>query len=181
MGELIAVVLAGVFGAQLSRLGVSGRYRAVYVKVGKELGVDPNLLHALALQETRERANAVSPPNINATRDFGLMQINESNLSRLGLTPATATDADVMDDVRAAARLLADNKRLAPHFTKLDEISVYNAGFSTQTKAGEPKRAKLAESGTDYFNAQYVREAWAWYLLVSVASAALFPTANWQA
>lgn len=179
MGRLLGIALTLMFGTQLLRLGVSGRYRSVYEKVGKEKGVDPNLLHALALQETRERANLVSPPNANATRDYGLMQINETNLAPLGLTPATATDANVLDDVRAAAQLLADNKRRAPHLTLMDELSIYNAGFSTQTKASEPKRAKLSADGASYFNDKYVREAFTWWLLVTAASVAPLPTSNW--
>ncbi len=177
----LLIVLGVVFGgAQLARLTVPGKYRSLYKDAGARWGVDPNLLHALALQETRENPAAVSPPNANNTRDYGLMQINETNLARYGLTTSSALDP--AESVEAAAHLLSDIQARAPQLGLLDLISVYNAGFSDQdadpSTPGMQLRPKLSSIG-DYFNAQYVREAWAFYVLVLVGSIAPVP-ANWS-
>lgn len=182
MDTILAVILSGVFGAQLSRLAVTGKYRALYVEIGKQLGVDPNLLHALALKETREQPQLVSPANANGTRDYGLMQINDTNLARYGLTTATALDP--RQSVTAAANLIRGIYRQAPAFSVLDVFSVYNAGFSDQdadaAQPGKQFRPKLSADGRSYFNADYVREAWMYYLLVSLGSVAPIPT-SWAA
>lgn len=176
---MLLVALFG--GAQLSRLAVTGKYRRLYVAAGTEFGVDPNLLHALALKETRERADSVSPLNANNTRDYGLMQINETNFATLGLTAETALDP--ARSVRAAAQWVRDIKRAGPTLGLLDVFSIYNAGFSAHdadpATPGKQLRPKLTGDGSGYFNADYVREAWTLYLLVLLGSAAPLK-ANWS-
>jgi len=71
----------------------------------QQYGVDPSLALAIAQQESSFNPNAVSPPNKNGTVDYGLMQINSSNLSSLGLTPASALDPQ--SNINAAMQLLS--------------------------------------------------------------------------
>jgi soluble lytic murein transglycosylase-like protein len=71
----------------------------------QQYGVDPALALSIAQQESSFNPNAVSPINPNGTVDYGLMQINSSNLSSLGLTPTTALDPQ--SNINAAMQLLS--------------------------------------------------------------------------
>jgi len=71
----------------------------------QQYGVDPFLALAIAQQESSFNPNAVSQPNKNGTVDYGLMQINSSNLSSLGLTPNSALDPQ--QNIDAAMQLLS--------------------------------------------------------------------------
>lgn len=94
-------------------------------------GVDARLLDAIAVTESG-RETAIAHVNRNGTRDIGLMQINERNLGRLGLTEVTAFDP--CRSVDAASRLLiADaggREALTPPAVDrlLAAISAYNTG-----------------------------------------------------
>lgn len=177
------VALLAVLGALVAaRFVVPGRHRKLFEEEGARASVDPDLLHALQLRENpREDPSAIGAVNSNGTRDYGLMQINSTNFERLGLgTVSSGAWRDARKNVRAAAQLLAEQMRDAPHLGVADHMSVYNAGFSTQTKRGEPLRPKRARDG-GYFNADYVRAAFAWYVLIKLAAAVPFKTLGWEA
>lgn len=178
----LVVLLGAVFGgAQLSRMMVTGKYRNLYEAAGARHGVDPNLLHAIALKESRESPTAIGAVNTNGTRDYGLMQINDTNFARYGLTAATALDP--ARSVDAAAQLVRDIMRAAPDFGVCDVFSVYNAGYSAQdadpAKPGKQLRPKLSQDGLSYYNADYVRAAWLLYLLVTIGALAPLKTPDW--
>lgn len=166
------VILYGGLGfvatTVLVRLGLSAQYEALYAAAGAKWGVAPEKLHALALQESREDPSKISPPNTNGTRDYGLMQINSSNLARLGLTVTTAMDAATSAD--AAARLLASNKQAAPQLNIFDEFSVYNAGFAEDPDG--TLRAHLNAHGV-YTDLAYVLSVMAWYVVVWLSKLSL--------
>jgi len=92
------------------RRGGLGQYstsqiQALITQYANQYGVNPALALAIAQQESSFNPAAVSAPNKNGSVDYGLMQINSSNLASLGLTPATALDPDA--NVQAAMKLLA--------------------------------------------------------------------------
>jgi len=184
MKKLLAAALAGAAGAQLARLVVPGTYRGLYRKYGDPSGI-ANVLHALALQEGngKERPGAISPVNPDGSIDYGLMQINSKNFARLGLDASSALDPE--KSVAAAAQLIEENRAAAPQLGLLDQLSVYNAGFSVLTAAAEAKRPKFVKGGAPgvyrYLNQSYVMGAAAWYALVSLASYAPIPTPGWSA
>lgn len=181
MKQLLAALAAVFGGAQLARMYVSGKYRALYKAMGERYGVDPNVLHAIALQETRENPSLVSLPNRNGTRDYGLMQINDTNFTRYGLTDTSALDPG--RSVDTAARLIRDIMVAIPGASVLDIFSVYNAGISAHDAdpitPGKQLRPKYASDNIAYFNQEYVRSAMLWYLLVLLGSAAPVPSGNW--
>lgn len=144
-----------------TRFGLSTRWESVYAAAGKKWGVSPELLHAIALQESRENPTLVSPPNTNGTRDYGLMQINESNLARFGLTPVTVLDGPTCVD--AAAHLLAENDAAAPGMMPWDKFSIYNAGFAPGTNLPRTNKAGV------YVDLAYVLATTAWWLAVYAA------------
>ena len=49
-------------------------------------GIPPSLALALVTQESSCNPNATSPANTNGTQDFGLFQLNSSNLASFGVT-----------------------------------------------------------------------------------------------
>lgn len=165
-------VLVAAGGAQLSRLLVPWKWRDVIEAAGGAAGVDPNELHAIALHETGGKMDPtlVSAPNANGTRDYGLFQINDTNLARFGLTGDRWKDPRASAD--AAAALIVANRSSAIALAGqplgfFDELAAYNAGLSTL----HPGRPKLDARGA-YINQAYVREVSAWYGLVILASVA---------
>ena len=176
--KVVAGLLAGAVGAQLMRLGIPGRYRPLYEAAGARHGVDPNMLHAIALWEARgsENATAVSPQNNNGSRDYGLMQISSSNFAWLGVTATSVMDPAT--NVDCAARILKGARDLAPHLNVLDEFSVYNGGFSQHRDPQGRRRPKLTPEGV-YINVPYVVGAASWYALIAIADLAPIKRLGW--
>ena len=67
-------------------------------------GIPPSLALAVAQVESNFNPNAVSPPNSNGTQDYGVFQINSSNLTSLGLT----NPLDPTQNINAGVSLLAN-------------------------------------------------------------------------
>ncbi len=167
IGKLVGVAAGLGLGLELAHLAVPWKLRGIYEQAGKDQGVDPNLVHALSLQENwHQDPNAIGAVNANGTRDYGLMQINERNFAWLGLSSTTWRDP--AKSATAAAKLLRVTKEQAPELTLKDELSIYNAGMSRYG----PMAKKDSEG--HYLNAQYVGSAFWWYLLVRAASYAPF-------
>lgn len=170
-GKQLALAIAAYFGVtQVARLRVTGKYRSLYEAAGQNYGVDPDVLHAIALQETRENPAAISPPNVNGTRDYGLMQINSSNLQRFGLDETSALDPE--QSVNAAAQLVAEIHAQLGSTSILDTFSIYNAGSHNGA-------ARITDAGA-YRDESYVASAMTWYLLVLVASLAVVKNPQWE-
>ncbi|UIF87807.1 transglycosylase SLT domain-containing protein [Cupriavidus necator] len=83
----------------------SSQFDALFVKYGKEYGVDPKLLKAIAMKESTLDPNAVGSLNDNGTRDYGLMQHNSRYLASRGITDWS----DPEQSIRAAAKFLRQN------------------------------------------------------------------------
>jgi type IV secretion system protein VirB1 len=71
--------------------------------------LDPMMITGIARQESGLDPARVSAPNVNGSRDIGLMQINERNFGWLHLTMQTALDP--CQSIRAAAQLLLSYSR----------------------------------------------------------------------
>lgn len=156
----------GVALAQLAAEALPWELRAYFEQAAAGVAVaavDPQLLMALAWKESGFSPDAVSPPNSNGTRDYGLMQLNSTNLERFGLTPDSAV-TDVAGNIRAAAQLLAE---LAPAArNRGDLVSMYNAGPSP---SGGPKVVRGVDGAVHYVNAPYVEDVLVRYWYVRVA------------
>lgn len=155
------VVVGAAMVAQLTRFAVPWKYRDLFERVARGTGENENLLHAIAWHESNLNPSAISNPNTNQTRDWGLMQINDINLARLGLTRQTALDAE--SSVNAAAQLLQEIRQRA---TSLSDIaSIYNAGSNANGTA------RKNVDGT-YVNSAYVMDVMAKYWWVQLGALA---------
>lgn len=98
---------------------------------GREFGIDPLLLHAIAKVESSMRPRAVNH-NRNGTYDIGLMQINSIHLP--GLAREGYTRERLLNEpcasVRVGARILADF--IAQHGYTWNAVGAYNAGSAPQ-------------------------------------------------
>lgn len=83
-----------------------GDFDHLFVKYGREHGVDPALLKAIAMKESGMRPGIVSGTNDNGTRDYGLMQHNSRYLAARGLSEDWNNPERSIEE---AAKLLADN------------------------------------------------------------------------
>lgn len=156
----LALTVGSVAVTALARSSTPWRYRELFERVGKETGVNENLLHAIGWQESNLNPLAVSAPNTNGTRDYGMMQINQTNFAKLGLTQTSVMDAET--NVRAAARLISEIRQRAPAIQ--DILSIYNAGPRPD---GTVKR--LISTG-GLVNARYVVDTLAKYWFVQLAA-----------
>lgn len=156
MGLGLLVLGAGAV-AQLTALAVPWRYREMFERAAKDQGEDADLLHAIAWHESNLNPSAISLPNRNGSKDWGLMQINDVNLAPLGLNQQTALLPEA--SANAAAKLIKSIRPRARNM--LDVISIYNAG---ERPGGGPKLVDGL-----YVNQSYVRSVAARYQLVKLA------------
>lgn len=105
--------------------GVSGPYAALFARAGKQYGVDPALLSAVAKAESGYRPGAVSRAGAR-----GLMQIMPSTARGLGIDPDVPEQA-----VDGAARLLSGYLKQYDGRTDL-ALAAYNAGPGAVRKYG---------------------------------------------
>jgi len=107
-------------------------YDDLFDRIGLEEGTGPDLLRAIARRESGFRANSVSPPNNNGTRDYGIMQINEVTARALGVDdPTTLSEGNgrVERSIRLAARFIRMLWReLGAQANLYTVVAAYNAG-----------------------------------------------------
>lgn len=145
-GVLVAVGAVGL--AQLAAIKVPGwQYRPHIERAAAAEGQDADVLHALAWQESGFRPGAVGAMNVNGTQDYGLMQINSTNFSWLGLNMTNVFDPE--RNARAAARVLRAAYTQGAR-SVADAASIYNAGA---VHGGGPRKT----SAGGYVNEEYVR------------------------
>lgn len=160
------LVIGAAILAQVTRASAPWAYRGLFQRLAQQYGLDENLLHALAWQESGLNPTAVSAPNSNGTRDYGLLQINERNFASLGLTAVSALDPERNAD--AAARLLADLHRRGLSFFEV--ISAYNAGAKDRDALTPGTQIRRPDGS--YVNPAYVASVLGRYLWLQLAALA---------
>lgn len=86
-------------------------------------GVDPSLALAVAQKESSFNPSAVSPKNSNGTVDYGLFQLNSSNLASFGVTDPLDPTQNINAGVSYLAQLLRQFGGDAAQ-----ALTAYNAG-----------------------------------------------------
>lgn len=126
-------------------------FDGTFDKVGKARGVPPNLLRALARHESNMNPKAVSSVNVNGTRDYGLMQINERTARAMGVDPLKLVN-NVELSIDTAARVLLDMQRsLGERFSNFTWPMAYNVGPDLLPRSvGETYASKVVWHWTLY-------------------------------
>ena len=166
MGFGVLLVTTGALagaGLGLSRVRIPYQERDLFERIGAAENVSPDLLHAIAWQESNINAAAISPANRNLSRDYGMMQINERNFALLGLSQLTALNAE--RNVRAAADLI---QRIQSAGVKdaADILSIYNAGDARFKPFGSGPRLRAGK----YVNQVYVTSSLGKMTLIRLAN-----------
>lgn len=113
-------------------------FDALFVKYGSQRNVEPDLLRAIAKQESNFRPEIVSGTKVSSAGAIGLMQIMPANARAFGFTPEAMRIPEHAVDV--ATRLLAqDRAGLATkgRYTLRNWIATYNAGLPRVLSVGE--------------------------------------------
>lgn len=104
-------------------------------------GITADRLRTIATVESGLRADAVSPPNRNGTRDFGLMQINSIHIGKPGF-PVTVEEAlQPCPNLRAGVRILAAADRAASCRYNTGRLSCQN-GYPERIQAAAVRLAR---------------------------------------
>ena len=83
-------------------------------------GITAERLATIAAVESGGRVDAVSPPNQNGTKDYGLLQLNSAHIGKPGFPRTVAEALQPCPNIAAGVRILAEADRLAS--------CTYNAG-----------------------------------------------------
>ncbi|MFH5249618.1 lytic transglycosylase domain-containing protein [Burkholderia semiarida] len=152
-------MIVAVFGGMLPLQAGATCFEAA----GERYGIDPRLLHAIAIVESRMEPGAVGT-NPNGTVDVGLMQINSSHFPRLqrrGITREKLT-RDPCASVLVGAEILADF--IGRHGYTWRAVGAYNAGSRKDREAARKVYAeKVARRYRELVNS-------AQHLAVSISS-----------
>lgn len=122
--RLACPVLVAVLAGALST-GAS----ACWEQAGKQYGVAPQLLYAIAQAESGLDPSAIGH-NPGGTYDIGLMQVNSSHLGKLrsfGISEPQLFDP--CTNIRVGAWILAQS--FSQHGVSWDGVGAYNTGCST--------------------------------------------------
>lgn len=99
----------------------------IFESSARKWGVPSDLLRAVARVESSMRADTISAPNKNGTRDYGLCQINEHTAAGFGIPRERLLDPQL--NVDAAARLFdANRKSLGERLSPVTWAAAYNVG-----------------------------------------------------
>lgn len=131
-------------------------YDPIFDEAGSRYNIDSNLLRAIGRHESGFKANAVNS-NTNGTKDYGVMQINQTNFDVLRLDPVSALNP--ISNIRAAALFLSLlKKELGDKLSTQTLISAYNQGAPRTVKSG-------------ILNLPYTQSVWWHFTLYSVGRA----------
>lgn len=126
--ELVLTFAIGAGAAALLTIGyLETPFDRDFEEVGAARGIDPDLLRAIARQESQFVPTAVSQANRNGTRDFGLMQVNEATARALGRDQARLLEPRYSIDT-AAELLQRIRSELGGKLSEWTLIAAYNAG-----------------------------------------------------
>ena len=131
----VALLLGAAAIAVSVKSYLSAPYELEFDEAGSRYNIAPNLLRAIARQESNFRPLAVNSSNANGTRDIGLMQINEKTAAALDVDPKSLLDPKT--SIETAARLINRLKQeLGDKYSYSNVIASYNVGSPTVRRSG---------------------------------------------
>lgn len=127
-GVILTLAIPAAALLILRSSGGPSPYDTIIKTVAVELGSDWALLKAFGKVESSLNPYAVSPPNRNGTKDYGITQVNEVTARQYGIDPASLV-GDAAAGFRLTARILSDDaKQLGTSASPAALISAYNQG-----------------------------------------------------
>lgn len=115
-------------------------------QAGKDFNIDPLLLTAISIQESRLRPAAINNANRNGTEDVCAMQVNSSHYRKL--RQFNITRERLLNEpcicVYTGAWVLADNFRA--YGKNWDSVGMYNAGPSSEAIKARREYARIIKS-----------------------------------
>lgn len=135
--------VAGIAGIMLSLLTTATMAADCFEAAANRYRVNATLLRAIAIHESNNRLDAISPPNRHGSRDYCAMQINEQHLPKLqqyGITLAGLL-SDRCTCVHTGAWLLADE--IAAVGDTWEAVARYNVGRRGSLAIGQDYAAKV--------------------------------------
>lgn len=121
---------------------------AVFMQLVAGCGLDlpplitPERLEAFARLESGLNPSAVSPPNRDGSRDYGLMQINEQHFRRFRVNARTVMEP--CTNLRIGVAILAEADRAAACRYNTGRLSCQNGYFERLAVAATARRAESA-------------------------------------
>ncbi len=142
--ELVLTIAVGAAAAALLVADYQKTpFDDLFDDVARRRTLPADLLRALARHESRFRSDAVSGPNTNKTRDYGLMQVNEATARALGRDVKRLLEPAY--NVETAAELLVRLRRELGELWSLHTwIAAYNAGSPAIKRHGVFNAAYVA-------------------------------------
>jgi soluble lytic murein transglycosylase-like protein len=132
---------------------IASKYQDLFSRYSEKFNVDAALLKAIARKESAFNPNATHT-NLNGTRDYGIMQVNEKTFQHYGVNDGYLVPST---NIRIAANLLADiRNELGAKFSIFSWIASYNLGSPKVLKDG-------------ITNPGYVGEVYLYYTLYKLA------------
>ena len=124
-------------------------YDEIFNAAGLKYSIDPDLLRAIAQQESSMREDVVGNEP-GGHHSYGLMQIYDDTAKRLGI--AVETLLKPFDNIHAGAKLLASDRTTLGNRYSIDTlIASYNAGAPTIIAKGIINPAYVASVKQHYY------------------------------
>ncbi len=115
-------------------------------EAGRDYGIDPILLMAISIQESRLKPGAINSSSAGGTEDVCAMQLNSSNFKKL--EKFNITRADLLNNpcicVYSGAWVLARN--LKAYGRNWDSVGIYNTGPSLKLIKARREYAGIIKS-----------------------------------
>lgn len=139
MSLLPAVLLAGALSANATP-------QLCFDQAGRDYRIDPLLLMAISIQESRLIPQATNKKSAGGTQDFCAMQVNSSHFKKL--EKFNITRNDIMNDpcicVYTGAWILARN--FQDYGRNWDSVGIYNAGPSQKNMKARKEYMAIIKS-----------------------------------
>jgi len=115
-------------------------------EAGRDYGVDPILLMAISIQESRLNPRAINSTSAGGTEDVCAMQLNSNNFGKL--KKFNITRADLLNNpcicVYSGAWVLARN--FQAYGRNWDSVGIYNAGPNPKLMKSRREYARIIKS-----------------------------------
>ena len=127
-------------------LSVHAAPKLCFDDAGRDFGIDPTLLMAISIQESRLNPHAINSASAGGTEDVCAMQLNSKNFGKL--KKFNITRKDLLNNpcicVYSGAWILARN--FQSYGRNWDSVGIYNAGPKPELMKARREYARIIKS-----------------------------------